>query len=315
MSRIQVSFACVTMKLILRLIIAIICVYFIYAFIWHQLHFTYIQVDGNTLKIPSYTLQFRTNKILISDALEDKVISWRKQSVATQNVELKSKIAITTMYARPKHHSDRSFDEFAPFALANMLEYSHYHGYPLFFMHSENILNSTSVSSVYWSKLSILEWYLDKGFDWILWTDIDVFFIDKQQSLSHFTDQVPSNYHFIGVLECGRTLVDYIKTAIRSGFFFLRNSAETRKLLLAWKKLQLKYINSLTPEQHALEDLFVNPTFSSLFYIYPTRHLHAYSECMDKSTFSVHFPNTERKMCMKQWFHQLFSHLNPVFIK
>jgi hypothetical protein len=252
--------------------------------------------------------------------MEQQIIAERQPTIVGNrtNASRKALIAVTTMYVKPKLREDlRLFEGFVPYALGNMLDYCNHHGYPFFFYHSTEILDAQDKTSMYWSKLSILEHYLDKGrdfYNWILWTDIDVYFLKRELPLHVFTEPVPDKYHMIGVLECGRNDPIYLASSIRSGFFFIRNSAQGRELLRVWRDLEANFRASPTPEQRALQYLFLFTPLRDWIYLFPTRNLHAYQECVEDETFSVHFNNRERKLCMKQWRDQLFPHIKPVFM-
>ena len=315
-------------RLLFRLALFLLLVYLLVVIIWNWTHFEYLTIYDNVrVKVPSYTLKFREKKFNGADDLEIKVIKERGQSDVMTSLDIDSitnaniSVAIATMYTHTKSGSGlfgrySNIDDYAPYALANFLEYGHVWGYPVFFHHPSSILKSQDVSEVYWSKLSVLEYYLRLNkYDWILWVDIDVYFVRQEIPLTHFLASVPSSYHIVAVLECGRMNKRYLQGAIRSGFFFLRNSPESLEFLRDWKKLQEKYSESLTPEQAAFEELFsYHEKHRDRFYLFPTRILHSYSECIDDDTFSIHFPNSERKTCMKQWKDALFPNLQPVFV-
>ena len=280
-------------------------------------------MDYQNLLVPRYALNRFRSRLSTSDPLELQVIRERgapKFDVSKASDKPSSlKVAIVSLYSLPStaNHFQQSFyDSFAPFTLANILYYANRHRYPFFFLHSSLVADLSTKKSIYWSKLSILEHYLASNmYEWILWTDIDVMFLKMGRPLSYFVDQIPPSYHIGAVLECGRTNKEYLTRAIRSGFFFLRNSKESLSFLKKWRSLQANYVESETPEQDALEHLFADPEWQRLFYVFPTKALHCYSECATEKAFSVHFPNTPRKHTVKDWADKLFPDLKPIFIR
>ncbi|KXS14830.1 hypothetical protein M427DRAFT_334965 [Gonapodya prolifera JEL478] len=287
--------------------------------IYDWVQFSAIPLRGKKLRIPRYTQRFRDAKFSGSDEIERDVIRERGQVVPAQVMRppvttSNTSFAVVTMYANVGPSKRDTFtsniDGFAIYGITNLIEYTSHHGYPFFFHHAPGLVATDSFTSLYWSKLTLLEHYMSVSppFSWLLWTDADVLIMRPEIPLSSFVDGISPQYHVAVVLECGRANFDYLRQwGPRSGFFFVRNSDKAREFLNAWRSLRGAWEKSLTPEQDALEQLLADQAWWPSVYVYPSNVLHCYAECADEETFSVHFPNTQRKTCMAQWWRELFG--------
>lgn len=217
-------------------------------------------------------------------------------------------IAIITFLAPnhgQEHFQSSTYNNITRYSLPNMLSYTHRQGYPLFFYNS-NLVNKSR--STYWSKMPIIRHYLETDhYEWILFTDVDVLFVNESIPLSLFTDMAGSGHHVIGTLECGHEK-NMSESKIRSGFFMVRNSDEGKRFLNEWEGMYDDYKEKFNPEQEALETLHGSGEWKEKILILNERDFHTYSSCYKSGDrpFSVHFPGAEKKK-MKEWVEGMMA--------
>lgn len=210
------------------------------------------------------------------------------------------RIAVVTFLA-PKqgreHFATSLYNSISNYSLPNMLAYTEQHGYPLFF-YNTHLVGKGRAS--YWAKMPILRHYLNTGFyDWILFTDIDVLFMNFSIPLSKFTGATEDHHHFIGTLECGHK--NPKSSLIRSGFFMIRNSAIGLEFLDFWENMHDRFKFRPNPEQEALEAMHRMIIWKERIKIFPEAEFHTYPHCYKQGDFSVHFPGPSKGMLPK-WF-------------
>ncbi|KAL7745884.1 hypothetical protein RI367_008806, partial [Sorochytrium milnesiophthora] len=156
---------------------------------------------------------------------------------APQPPTLRNKdIAIVTYVIRVEGNgqSHFTFDKFAQLlnvTMESLKAYSHRHAHPFFF--ANNALLRTDRYAAYWSKMGVVKHYLQVGgFEWVLWTDVDVLITRPELPLTEFLSRATADQHVMTVLECRQTEGQY--GAARSGFFAVRNSPEGIEFLDVW---------------------------------------------------------------------------------
>lgn len=207
-----------------------------------------------------------------------------------------SELAIVTYYVPQKNashvvnHSDQLYASFADASISNLAEYAQFHGHAFFYL-NEHLVDTNS-KSAYWGKMDVIKSYMDKGFQWILWTDIDVLFTRKNRSIfEKWIKPQNESIHLLFVDEC----VDNIKVGpIRSGFFAVRNSLEGRSFLKSWSDMYDEYKDVHDPEQHALENMILEEKWANMSTISSHTQIHTYPHCLNGSALSVHFPGTTK---------------------
>lgn len=250
---------------------------------------TYYKEEMDYLKrvYPNQHTQWNSSDLISSNKLDPKTPS--------------KSISIVTMIVKNKNSSwnipDFSkYQSISSCAIDNFLLYSHRHNYPFFFM-NKHLLNTNR--KLYWGKIDIIRHYFSLGYDWIVWTDLDVLFMNHDIRLQTFIDNVPASAHFIGVLQ-----TKFRKIA--SGFFIIRNSKQSLELLDFWDSLHDEYKNYDTPEQLALEFISTHSKWKELFFFHPSRLFHCFTEFYELNvSLSVHFTNLERKWYLPDWYKQV----------
>ena len=190
------------------------------------------------------------------------------------------------------------YQQLSSITLQSMLEYSNRWGYPVFYQ-NEFLMDKSR--QAYWSKIQIIRHYLEMGFEYILYTDIDVLFTNPDKNLDEF---IVEGYDLIGVNECKDRMMT--NDAIRSGFMMFRNSPRTYKLLDAWASMFSAFENIPNPEQTALEKLVQQEEFKDQVILHDWTAFHSYDTCSGGGrSFSMHFPGaykTERIARVVVWF-------------
>ncbi|KAI8895690.1 hypothetical protein BC833DRAFT_659912 [Globomyces pollinis-pini] len=223
----------------------------------------------------------------------------KHSSMMSFNVELehygiwKSSIQIPTLPVR--------LDETRK-TMANIANYSHHHGIPFFFRNNHMV--DTTTKAAYWGKMDVIEHYLNAGFEWVIWTDIDVLFINFNQSLVDLWLKNASDQHSLAfVLECAKDSPVRFGP-VRSGFFAVRNSPDGYTFLKAWRDMFSQYRFKPNPEQTALEDMVQVPQWKNMSFISPPDGIHTYPDCYeeyDKNPISIHFPGTMKNRVDRYW--------------
>ena len=210
-----------------------------------------------------------------------------------------SEFAIVTYYAPQKNnshivnHSKDLYMKVANITLTNLARYSQKHGHAFFFMNGNMV--DTNSKSAYWGKMNVLEYYLNKGYKWVLWTDIDVLFMNFSMSIfEEWIRPVKKSTHLLFVNEC----IPFKESLgpIRSGFFAVRNSHQGRSFLQAWRETFDDYKSIRDPEQHALEDMIKEEKWFNISEISSHSLIHTYPQCYNGSTISVHFPGRDKRL-------------------
>ncbi|KAL7745906.1 hypothetical protein RI367_008783 [Sorochytrium milnesiophthora] len=244
------------------------------------------------------------------DSVADDAIS--KVTIAPEKPLLHAKdIAIVTYLVAQGsvdevYFSYDTFRSFAGYTMENMKQYAHRFGHPFFFANAAMV--NTNEYAAYWGKMAVMQHYMDNGgYEWILWTDIDVLFTDFAVSLTSFFTRADEHHHLLLVRECLPTPTEkYGK--VRSGFFAVRNTPTGRQFLRDWRDSYEKYHTHFNPEQTSMEDMLSTPYWKERALIYLPEELHTYPECLtgaNRTTngirpFSVHFPGSYKSL-ITEW--------------
>ena len=221
-------------------------------------------------------------------------------------------LAIVTLLGEPtvRAYSEYEvYDKMSKLTMPSIQRYADRWGHPLLMMPNHMIDKS---KQAYWAKIPLMEHYLDQGFKYVLYTDIDVLFLKHEVPLSSFL--VPGK-DIIGVNECVRR--NETSNAIRSGFMLLRNSNKTLNFLKLWRESFPYFQQMENPEQSALEFLVRLPQFASMVHLHSWQTFHSYDTCDGyQSAFSMHFPGAHKLSRLGRtvsWFsfHQPSMTLNP----
>lgn len=266
--------------------------------------------------IPRYT--YKTDQVLHTSQHNERLVIERHYNNRTTLWDRKSVIEVNSRIADVPRTSNRvaivtgmkklsgtlsskfmAYPDFASAALQNILMYSHLYDYPLYFL-TGHLMDSIE-SDFLWAKLPLLERYLKLGYEWVMWIDVDVLFMNFDLRLETFLEDVGETSHFVGVLECGRFEDESFRTNVRAGFFFVRNSPQGYEFLRHWRSLKQVFASNPLFDQAALSDMASKSEWRRMMLIHPTWVFHTYSECYQDDSFSVHFPNTERKWYLRQW--------------
>lgn len=213
-----------------------------------------------------------------------------------------SEFAIVTYYAPQKNashnvwFSQQLYMQVANKTLSNLARYSHIHGHAFFFMNGNMV--DTETRAAYWGKMDVMEYYMNKGYKWILWTDIDVLFMDMKRSIfEEWVLAANDDQHMLFVDECGTPA-----GPVRSGFFAVRNSPQGRSFLQAWRETFDSFKSNPNPEQEALEGMIKNPQWANISSISSHSKFHTYPHCYDgdsSDAISVHFPGPTKTLVSK----------------
>jgi len=148
------------------------------------------------------------------------------------------KICVATLY-------DKGYSKIASITTPNMLEYSQKHGYD--FVCSMQKFDARPTA---WQKITFLK-NLINLYDWVLWVDTDILFMDFSYSLEDFIDS-----DYIGVIGFSHQ--------IETGVFFLKQSQEINELLIKTYQKE-EYINDGAWEQAAMKEvLSQNPRLDKM---------------------------------------------------
>jgi hypothetical protein len=98
-------------------------------------------------------------------------------------------------------HSPHLFEGFLNCTIPNIATYSAVHGIPFFF--KNDFLVDAVTKAVYWSKMGAVKHYLNFGYKWVIWTDVDVLFMRKDISLIDiWLSKARPHHHIALVGEC-----------------------------------------------------------------------------------------------------------------
>ncbi|KAJ3274788.1 hypothetical protein HDV01_001991 [Terramyces sp. JEL0728] len=209
------------------------------------------------------------------------------------NIITPSNVAVVTYYAPQSnkehkiHFEDELYKNVSYYSMENIADYCSFHGFAFFFRN--NYMVDTETKAAYWGKMDVVEHYLKKGFEWVIWTDIDVLFFSKKSLLDHWLSFASPRQHMAFVTECNDHKGEI--GTIRSGFFAVRNTKEGLSFLKAWKDTFVGYKGYHNPEQSALEGMVLTEPWKSYAMIAPHNKIHTYPYCLsyDIDPISVHF--------------------------
>jgi hypothetical protein len=209
-----------------------------------------------------------------------------------------SEVAIVTYYVSQKntshkvHYSRDYYGRVANLTMTNLARYSQKHGMGFFFMNADMV--DTNTKSAYWGKMDVIDHYLNLGYRWVIWTDIDVLFMDFSRSIfNEWIKPANASTHLLFVDECKAGKSD--TGPVRSGFFAVRNSHEGKVFLESWKHTFNSYKHRKNPEQSALEGMMKNQRWSSIAHVSSHLDMHTYPKCYNGSTLSLHFPGNYKR--------------------
>ncbi|KAJ3259551.1 hypothetical protein HK103_002104 [Boothiomyces macroporosus] len=233
-----------------------------------------------------------------------------KINVPVEKPVTPSQVAFVTFYApqdnkdHRTHFDDSTYKDLSKYSMTNIADYCSYHGFAFFFRN--NYMVDTVNKAAYWGKMDVVKHYLDAGYEWVVWTDIDVLFLSKESMLDRWLSRANSTQHMAFVTECTREEGKF--GTVRSGFFAIRNSKIGRGFLDAWKDTFAEFKGNWNPEQEALEGLVKKEPWQSAAYVVPQDGIHTYLGCLhyDPNPISVHFPGFD-KGAMKE-YHEKYKH-------
>ncbi|KAJ3324976.1 Alkylated DNA repair protein alkB 8 [Boothiomyces sp. JEL0866] len=233
----------------------------------------------------------------------------KKVTIPVAKAVTPSQVAFVTFYApqdnkeHRTHFDDKTYNDLSQYSMTNIADYCTHHGFAFFFRN--NYMVDTVNKAAYWGKMDVVKHYLDAGYEWVVWTDIDVLFLSKESLLDKWLGKANSTQHMAFVTECTREEGKF--GAVRSGFFAIRNSKIGRGFLDAWKDTFAEFKGNWNPEQEALEGLVQKEPWKSAAYVTPQDGIHTYLGCLhyDPNPISVHFPGFD-KGSMKE-YHEKHS--------
>lgn len=238
--------------------------------------------EAEDLRIPAKDLVLKP-KLHVANL--SNVISEKERKMA-------GKIAFVTMYAKTKkkgHSKAETYMKFAALTLQNIEKYTTKHGYPFFFMNDHYV---NPERQAWWAKMDIIDNYFKDGYEWVVWTDLDVLILNQEVPMTRFLDD---QYDFIGTGEWDHPY------SIRSGFFAIRNSKIGRCFLNTWRSTyNTRFREHGNPEQDSLVRMVKQPKWKNRVKWWRAQEFHTYDSekvtTKDKlsNTFSMHFPNVRK---------------------
>ncbi|KAJ3274789.1 hypothetical protein HDV01_001992 [Terramyces sp. JEL0728] len=227
-----------------------------------------------------------------------ETIPVQKEMAPVEKPITPSQVAFVTYYApqdnkdHRTHFDDGTYKDLSQYSMTNIADYCSYHGFAFFFRN--NYMVDTVNKAAYWGKMDVAKHYLDAGYEWVIWTDIDVMFLSKDSLLDKWLSKANATHHMAFVTECIGTERSY--GTVRSGFFAIRNTNQGRGFLDAWKDTFAEFKDEWNPEQQALEELVQKEPWKSAAYIAPQDGIHTYLKCLhyDSNPISVHFPGYDK---------------------
>ncbi len=211
-----------------------------------------------------------------------------------------TKIAIVTFLVdapEDAYHPFTDYERLYPLTVKSLQKYADKHLYCLKISRHA----AETGKQAYWNKMDLIRSTLDEGYDWVLYTDIDVLIVDHETPLQHFM----VNRDIITASECaikGRSMTSHLP---RSGFLLFRNSPRTYEFLDVWTKSFEFYEMVQNPEQSALETLHDSMAWKNDIYLHDWGLFHSYDTCdFAFNSFSVHFPGKYKvSRVARAWFH------------
>ena len=207
----------------------------------------------------------------------------------TKGFELKpAHLALVTYYAEQKNTTHRiHFDHKTYYALFsktlnNIAAYCHKHGFAFFYRNAH--LVDTVTKAAYWGKMDVMAHYMNAGYEWVIWTDVDVLFMDFNKSiLTEWIAKVDEDKHVALVSECGKTLTE--RTSPRSGFMAVKNSKEGLSFLKHWKDSNKEFAKNFNPDQESLEAMMQEDLWKKMSQIFDHSLIHTYPGCFEAGKF------------------------------
>jgi len=202
----------------------------------------------------------------------------------------KPQIAIVTFMTqagKAAYHSLQDYKMVFPMTTYSMKQYADKHGYSLI-VHTETALEQAD-KQAYWLKMDLILEAFSQGYSHVLYTDLDVLFMDHSKKLESFItdkDIVTSN-------ECAPNHVS-TKPTPRSGFVLFKNTPNSVKFLQLWKESYTFYEHVENPEQSAFEALLSTAEWTRDSHVHSWAEFHSYDTCAGTGSFSMHFPGREK---------------------
>ena len=218
--------------------------------------------------------------------------------IFNRNNKLKPNQVAMVTYYKPQTdsnnvHFKHSSYNFLKYSLTNIYDYCQHHAIP-FFYNNEHLVD-TQTMNAYWGKTAVIHHYFKFGYDWIIWTDVDVLFWNKNNSIIDIWVQKAQdeNKHVALVKECSFSSNNSNFGAVRSGFLAVRNTVQGQWFLNQWIGTFEQFKTRFNPDQEALEDLVQQQVVAEILYIANPDGIHTYGHCResyDRNVTSVHYP-------------------------
>lgn len=210
-------------------------------------------------------------------------------------------IAVVTMVGQTKvqgYNPSSLYHKVALLAIDNWRNYCNRHGYAF---HHENDHLLEQDKQIYWSKISIIQHYLE-SFKVVLWTDVDTLVQHPEITLHSFLREDKT---IVTVDEC--TQRRDTNPLPRSGFLVFVQSTSAGDFLQAWKESFARYKDAYNPEQTALEDMLRSPRWAPFNVMLSWSVLHSYDSCDGfQGAFSLHFPGHYKLLRYARKMHGMY---------
>lgn len=184
-------------------------------------------------------------KLLIKGRKDTEPLEVMKENkpiaVIKHDDPLSARVVVATLFTSTSNDTNFMYKgvSFRTFA-TNFQNYTQIHGYDLHIQTEIPNFKSSPLCKLNclpietkWYKIQVITNLLDKGYEWVFWTDADTLFTNLSQKLP-----IPLGVTNTEIIFCGD------KNMVNTGHILLHNSIWTRKFLKAWwemKKARHKY--------------------------------------------------------------------------
>lgn len=210
-------------------------------------------------------------------------------------------VAIVTAYRPAKASEGEKYADVHEAVLAksidNFMVYSHATGVPVFFLNEHLFRADTRAHFV---LIDAFTHYLDLGYDWVFWTDVDFLFMDLNTSLRTIAAHAAADgYCAVGSYEV------FTPGKLMSGTFMVRNANWTREMLHAWEH---EFYPPVRHQELHTQDAFENMMRQSWrrgVQVLPAAQFMTYgSRARPRDrVFGVHFPGGDKYKLFFQYYN------------
>jgi hypothetical protein len=209
------------------------------------------------------------------------------------------KIAILSLYHGDKFKNDTIYGR------ETIQNYCNKYGYD--FIYDNEDLIKEHDREIQWTKILIIQKYLNNKYDYIVWIDADILILNPEKTIESFIDRLMNNKDIMFSR-------DFSGIHINNGVIFVKNTENSIKYF----KEVWKHTGICMREQGSMQVLYMNNWDNCQNYIQVTENPTEYNPMWWEfvhGMFLIHFPGCNEPNRLPNSLRRMMDMFTPLFLK